>query len=601
MSIIVWTIGIRQADNCCDFVSLALALLLRPSRKRLRTTATQTTERPALGPLHANIVPTAAAASKMASAGGKTEKNAQAGPRSRSPRKPAVGSSGLARRTRNTVPILEEKEEEEKEEEEKEEEEKEEEEKEEEEEDGANTVSEDQDTTDQRPVSKLSAYARTLQSCEVPSLPPPSPTRAPSAYSYTTSTKRSSSPAKSPLDLLTNLGKPVQYELLEETAILRKLKKDPIAPVYRRIRSLCHTQYIPMQIRDTLEREDEEDEEEADGLVDEGEPDEPDDKQDGEILGLDLPDSDYGLPLVGAQKVSIHPALASVLPVEADHVLFQLRREFTILQEVVLTTREYTRIPRSEAAWNGGIHCPLLRLATAHIDHVTAEDITRATISPKCSPDGKEFGDGNGGRVTLASGTKMVDYALVLSAPTSFPSLSRAFGGPLGHAWLDFVGRQHAINPGMPSSFNQTEYPPLRYSPAGLFIETKVDSGSQNEGRTQLGMWVAAWFKRVNAFHLSEPVRPPVVPVLLVYNETWDLYFATDRGSWIVGGPPLMHADLSSTNILCGGNRKSWVRRRLARPTPYRAYTSFSLCFESLLGGWLAHFEGGLTRPSRRV
>ena len=525
MSIIVWTIGIRWADSCCDFAFPALALLPRPSRKRPRTTATQTTERPALGPLHPNTVPTTAAESKMASAGGKTEKNAQTAPRSRSPRKPAVGSSGLARRTRNTVPILEEEEKEE-------------------EEDSANTVSEDPDTIDQRPVSKPSAYARTLQSCEVPSLPPPSPMRAPSTYS--TSTKRSSSPVKSPLDLLTNLGKPVQYELLEENAILRKLKKDPIAPVYRRIRSLCHTQYIPMQIRDTLEREEEEeegDEEEADGLGDEGEPDEPDDKQNGEILGLGLPDSDYGLPLVGAQKVSIHPALAAVLPVEADHVLFQLRREFTILQEVVSTTREYTRIPRSEAAWNGAIHCPLLRLATAHIDHVTVEDITRATISPKCSPDGKEFGYGNGGRATLASGTKMVDYALVLSAPTSFPSLSRAFGGPLGHAWLDFVGRQHAINPGMPSSFNQTEYPPLRYSPAGLFVETKVDSGSQNEGRTQLGMWVAAWFKRVNAFHLSEPVRPPVVPVLLVYNETWDLYFAADRGSWIVGGPPLMHAD----------------------------------------------------------
>ncbi|KAK0725605.1 hypothetical protein B0H67DRAFT_136196 [Lasiosphaeris hirsuta] len=83
----------------------------------------------------------------------------------------------------------------------------------------------------------------------------------------------------------------------------------------------------------------------------------------------------------------------------------------------------------------------------------------------------------------------MVDYALVLSAP-SFPSLSRASGAPPGHTWLDFVGRQHAINPGMPPSFNQTEYSPLRYSLVGLFVETKVDSGSHNEGRTQLAMWV---------------------------------------------------------------------------------------------------------------
>ncbi|KAK0725604.1 hypothetical protein B0H67DRAFT_680931 [Lasiosphaeris hirsuta] len=108
------------------------------------------------------------------------------------------GGSGLGWRMRNTVPIQYE--------------------------DDASAVSEDLDTTSQSPISKPSAETRTPQSCEVPSLPPPSPARAPSPY--TTSTKRSSSPVKSPLDLLNNPGKPVQYELLEETAILRKLKKD---------------------------------------------------------------------------------------------------------------------------------------------------------------------------------------------------------------------------------------------------------------------------------------------------------------------------------------------------------------------------------------
>lgn len=58
----------------------------------------------------------------------------------------------------------------------------------------------------------------------------------------------------------------MQYELLEETAILGRLKKDAIAPVYRRIRLLCHTQYIPVQMRDTLEEE-EEGVEDEDGAV----------------------------------------------------------------------------------------------------------------------------------------------------------------------------------------------------------------------------------------------------------------------------------------------------------------------------------------------
>ena len=527
--------GIHPANSCQHFALPAPAPLRKPSCKRLRTTATKTTQRPALRPLHANTVLTTATKRKMASTGAGTGKNVRAGPRDRSPGKPAVRSSGLTRRTRNTAPIQEEddagKEAE-----------------------GAAESAEDADCggevwaspatpagapqrtsaaaedldADGGPTPRPSAYARALQTREVPSLPPPSPSRAPSTY--TASTKRSSSPVKSPLDLLANLGKPVQYNLVEEPVILKKLKKNPIAPVYRRIRSLCHTQYIPAQMRDTLEREEEEDDD--GGGLGEDELDEPDDKQD-DVLGLGLPDSDYGLPLVGAQQVLINHALAAVLPAEVDHLLFQLRCEFTILQDPVSATREYTRVPHSEAAWNGAIHYPLLRLATAHIDNVTVEDITKATISLRCAPDGKEFGDGDGGRVALSSSTKMVDYALLLSGPSS-PSLSRASRGPPGHDWLNFVGRQHAMNPGMPQSFNQTEYSPLRYSPAGLFVESKVDSGSQNEGRTQLGMWVAAWFKRVNAFRLSKQVQPPVVPVLLVYNETWDLYFAMDRGSWIV-------------------------------------------------------------------
>ncbi len=206
-------------------------------------------------------------------------------------------------------------------------------------------VVEDRDT-DRSPTPRQSTYTHALPSREVPSLPPSSPARAPSTH--TTSTKQSSSLVVSPLDLLATLGKPEQYEVVEELVILRKLKKNPIAPVYRRIRSLCHTQYIPAQIRDMLERE-EEGADDGDRLGDEDASEEPD----GDVLGLDLPDSNYGLLLVGAQQVLIHPALAAVLPAEAEHLRFQLRREFTILQDLVSTTREYTRVPRGEAAWDG--------------------------------------------------------------------------------------------------------------------------------------------------------------------------------------------------------------------------------------------------------
>jgi len=462
-----------------------------------------------LGSLNANAR-WATAEGAMASNAPESKKNARGKDGSRAPGKADLSEiPGIARRTRNMMAAHQSL-------------------------DDASAVSEGAaETTD---TSRLSAYSRLLQSRDVPSLPPPSrASRAPSTH--TTSTKRSSSPVKSPLDLLTSLGKPVQYDLVEESVILKKLKKDAIAPVYRRIRALCHAQYIPSPMRDSLEQGDHdsmvEDDQDGGGHDNCDDAGKSDDGQDSSgVIDLCLPDSDYGLPLVGPQRVALHPVLAAALPPQADRVLFQLKQEFIILQEIVSTTREYIRINHSEAAWNSAIHYPLLRLATAHMDSVTVQDITRASISSKCSPDGKEFGDSNGSKLALPPSTKMVDYALTLSAPSSLPKTS----GPRGpvHPWMDFVGRQSVINPSMPSSFNHTEYSPLRYSPAGLFVETKVDMGSQIEGRTQLGVWVAAWFKRVNAFRLSKPVPPPVLPVLLVHNESWDLYFAVDRDSWIV-------------------------------------------------------------------
>ncbi|KAL2201520.1 hypothetical protein P885DRAFT_65755 [Corynascus similis CBS 632.67] len=62
---------------------------------------------------------------------------------------------------------------------------------------------------------------------------------------------------------------------------------------------------------------------------------------------------------------------------------------------------------------------------------------------------------------------------------------------------------------------NQTDYPPLMRSPAAVTIETKVARASLEEGRLQLGVWTAAWHRRME--------------MLGVGGRKWSLYFAANR------------------------------------------------------------------------
>ncbi|KAJ2997266.1 hypothetical protein NUW58_g698 [Xylaria curta] len=102
---------------------------------------------------------------------------------------------------------------------------------------------------------------------------------------------------------------------------------------------------------------------------------------------------------------------------------------------------------------------------------------------------------------------------------------------------------------------NQTCYLPLTYVPTAISIVTKVPTCSDEEGcsdekgKIQLGVWTAAWHRRIAA--LVDLGNSPIVtlPLLLAVGHDWKLFFACDRGDRIeiVGG-----MNVGNTNSLPG-------------------------------------------------
>jgi hypothetical protein len=94
-------------------------------------------------------------------------------------------------------------------------------------------------------------------------------------------------------------------------------------------------------------------------------------------------------------------------------------------------------------------------------------------------------------------------------------------------------------------TINQTAYTPLWYTPIAVSIETKVD-GMNEEGRTQLATWTAAWHERMRRFidntgDGGQDNRVITLPVLLIVEHSWVLSFVCDRGDEleVVGDLPL--------------------------------------------------------------
>ncbi|KAG6354874.1 hypothetical protein INS49_003955 [Diaporthe citri] len=237
--------------------------------------------------------------------------------------------------------------------------------------------------------------------------------------------------------------------------------------------------------------------------------------------------------------------------------------EFEKLRSLQSDALKSKSLSRYEDAWNAKVHLPLLELALTpdepsrdHTDitqapKVEAELVSSAMITadsvPRISVLGERgSGSQNDGNSILAcsasqsgtsssnsgmaetrgglrnKGSKKVDLVLVL-VPTPSSRL------------------QHAITYARQfGSVNQSTYGPLRENPIACAIETKI-TPSNTDPIVQLGVWTAAWYRRMDALWRTtlgqdtrDRGRMVSLPLITIVDHAWSLYFAVDRGDHIV-------------------------------------------------------------------
>jgi hypothetical protein len=141
--------------------------------------------------------------------------------------------------------------------------------------------------------------------------------------------------------------------------------------------------------------------------------------------------------------------------------------------------------------------------------HLHTRNSTTANIAKSSVPTNVQ-GD------LLAS--KMVDFVLVLRPPEHSPLESH-----IRHLVDNPLNKHDLI------TINQSEYTPLQNSPIAVSMETKAQRANVEEGSIQLGIWTAAWHKRMDMLGVASG-DIITLPLLHVENADWKLYFAIDTG-----------------------------------------------------------------------
>lgn len=223
------------------------------------------------------------------------------------------------------------------------------------------------------------------------------------------------------------------------------------------------------------------------------------------------------------------------------------RKEFMMLRRIQRRAAEALRMGQSESAWNTFVHAPLLDLAVRSRRGVALEQITTAAIVPRWLPVRRESGldlgatasssagsssaassaTDNGESTTASAGGKMVDFAFVLALDDP-PNNQRPDYGALKKRIEEVVCTQ----PFGLETINQSVYGPLTRRPVGVIIETK-SANDLKEGRIQLAVWTAAWYQRMRALRGNHRPRFVTLPLLLGGENSWNLYFACDRGDQV--------------------------------------------------------------------
>lgn len=187
--------------------------------------------------------------------------------------------------------------------------------------------------------------------------------------------------------------------------------------------------------------------------------------------------------------------------------------DFALLRDIKQAAEACRAQGASEAAWNVDVHGPLLKLALAPFPSLSRDILTHARISKPFIPEMKASSPYDFTR------SKMIDWGVRVRPPPATFSRIQALVDEL---------------PDNQSSVNQTIYGPVRYEPIAISIESKIAIGALEEARLQLGVWVAAWHRRMSALLPANQEPIITLPLILIMEHEWYLLFACDRGDRIV-------------------------------------------------------------------
>jgi hypothetical protein len=181
----------------------------------------------------------------------------------------------------------------------------------------------------------------------------------------------------------------------------------------------------------------------------------------------------------------------------------QLKDEFKLMREVRNATSTCRTKHLDGPSWNELVYGPMLKQAVLFRPGFEYYNITTARVTEELVP-GNEYGE------RLKS--KMIDFAVTLSHPL-VPKADDI------KCHLSSHGRfQHTCN--------ASDYPPLCYEPVILSLKNESSGVSSEDCDAQLSFWIMAHFNRLRQI-IQDPVAM-TVPLLLITDAGWKLYFASD-------------------------------------------------------------------------
>ena len=81
------------------------------------------------------------------------------------------------------------------------------------------------------------------------------------------------------------------------------------------------------------------------------------------------------------------------------------------------------------------------------------------------------------------------------------------------------------------TGINHTSYPPLRYCPLVLSVETKASSSDDDNAHVQLALWSASQYKMLRKcrYPTDSPGPLPTLPLISTYKSQYVLHYAVDQ------------------------------------------------------------------------